>query len=677
MADVFVFIPRAQREARQNLEQFVQDCRERLAVFGADLDFDADVWDLTKLFLGTRGKRSVTTMNFTTWGAAKRETGGPMPEPFKSFAKAYMRYQQGLRPSLSFEGRLIALRALCAAATECEGAPDACMLLPFHFNRAAQLIQERVQESSAYQYGIQLELIANTMNDCGLLAHPGPWRSPIRRRDCIGKVGKEFDERRIAKLPTRAALEALAAIFKVAEEVVDVMVTSAVAIMCSAPERINEVFRLGLHSEVQQPNSAGDPVYGLRWYPSKGAAPQVKWTVQSMADTVKKAIARVRTVSEPARALALWYEKNPTRIFLPPDLEHLRGVEVLRLADLSQILFEHPVKPSVTATWCQTYGVKRVARGRVLFADVEAAVLAMLPRNFPVAHPGQRLRYSEALFLVRKNELHDSRAIYRCMFFKLESNDIYGRLSQQPTLRDSIFEKFGYREPDGSKISVTTHQFRHYLNTVAQIGGLSQLDIALWSGRSRISENKAYDHVSDRDVLQLMRDAVTVPGGSLSPAKVPESALVMRAEFAKVKVPTAHATDFGYCGHDFTMLPCQAHQDCLNCDEHVCVKGDTEKERRLRLLVGEVNGLLATAEQAERDNLAGASRWVAHQRRTLERAEELLRMMDDPAIPNHAVIRVAVAVMPSELVMAVQDRQRLLERKDPAGHGAAKLGEKS
>lgn len=677
MADVFVFIPRAQCNARQNLEQFVQNCRDRLAVFGADLDFDADVWDLTPFFLGRKGTRTATKMHFTTWGAAKREAGGPMPEPFKSFAKAYMRYQQGLRPTLSFEGRLIALRALCAAEAEREGAPDASMLLPFDFNRAAQLVQERVRESSAYQYGIQLELIANTMNDCGLLAYPGRWRSPIQRRDCIGKVGKEFDERRIAKLPTQAALEALAAIFQVAEEVVDVMVTSAVAIMCSAPERINEVFRLGLHSEVQQPNSAGDPVYGLRWYPSKGAAPQVKWTVQSMADTVKRAIERVRKVSEPARALTLWYEKNPTRIFLPPDLEHLRGVELLRLADLSQILFEHPVKPSVTATWCQTYGVKRVARGRVFFADVEAAVLAMLPRNFPIAHTGQRLRYSEALFLVRKNELHDSRATYRCMFFKLEANDLYGRLSQRPTLRDSIFEKFGYREPDGSKISVTTHQFRHYLNTVAQIGGLSQLDIALWSGRSRVGENKAYDHVSDRDVLQLMRDAVTVPGGSLSRAKVPESALVMRAEFAKVKVPTAHATDFGYCGHDFTMLPCQAHQDCLNCDEHVCVKGDTEKERRLRLLVGEVNGLLATAEQAERDNLAGASRWVAHQRRTLERAEELLRMMDDPAIPHYAVIRVAVAVMPSQLVMAVRDRQRLLEREDPAGHGAAKRGERS
>lgn len=670
MADVLVFLPRAERNAHENLEQFIRDCRCGLTVFGADLNFDADVWDLTPFFLGKKGKRTATKMHFSTWGLAKRRQGRPMLEPFKSFAKAYMRYQQGLRPSLSFESRLIALRALYAALAESNRPPDAAALMPFHFNRAAQLIEERVQESSAYQYGVQLELIANTMNACGLLACPGPWRSPIQRVDKIGRVGKEFDERRIARLPSPAALAALAAIFQVAEEAVDVMVTSAVAIMCSAPERINEVFRLSLHSEVQQETPTGESVYGLRWYPSKGAAPQVKWIVQSMATTVRTAIARVRKMSEPARLLVQWYEENPTRMYLPSELEHLRGASTLTLEELSEVLFVRSVPHTVTAAWCRTHGVRLVARGRVRFTDVEAAVLAMLPGNFPIAHAGQGLRYSEALFLVRKNELHRSRMTYRCMFLKLEPCDIHDRLSKHRWFRDTIFEKFGYREPDGSRISVSTHQFRHYLNTVAQIGGLSQLDIALWSGRSRVAENKAYDHVSNHDVLQLMRDAVTPPAASLSPAKVPESALVTRADFAKVKVPTAHATDFGYCGHDFSMLPCQAHQDCLNCDEHVCVKGDPEKEHRLRLLLDEGTRLLAAAEQAARNNLAGASRWVAHQRRTLERAQELLRMMDDPAIPARTVIRVAVPVMPSQLAMAVQERQRRLMLDRSADHDA-------
>lgn len=46
-------------------------------------------------------------------------------------------------------------------------------------------------------------------------------------------------------------------------------------------------------------------------------------------------------------------------------------------------------------------------------------------------------------------------------------------------------------------------------------------------------------------------------------------------------------------------------------------------------------------------------------------------MMDDPAIPMDAVIRVAIPAMPSRLVMAVQDRQRLLKPSASPDHDGA------
>jgi hypothetical protein len=33
----------------------------------------------------------------------------------------------------------------------------------------------------------------------------------------------------------------------------------------------------------------------------------------------------------------------------------------------------------------------------------------------------------------------------------------------------SVFSRFGFAEPDGSPIQITTHQFRHYLNTLAVV----------------------------------------------------------------------------------------------------------------------------------------------------------------------------------------------------------------
>lgn len=661
MVDLLHFSPRRALGAKANLLEFISSCRQQSNVFGLDLDFDADIWDISK-HIELKGTRSITRLRFNPWRRPGVSTSAVMEEPFKSFAKAYMRYQQGLRPSKSLESRLIALRALYAALAECGEDFDPTRLLPEHFDRTAQLIQERVKATSSYQYGAQLELIYETMAECGLLSHPQAWRSPIQRVEDASRIGPEFEARRISRLPSRAALAALAAIFHVAKEPSDVVVTAATAILCSAPERINEVLRLAVNSEVECtfPNAA----YGLRWYPAKGGAPQVKWTIQSMSGVVRNAIAKLKRVSTPARVLARWYEEHPTQIYLPTAFEHLRSKEMLSMAELLEVLFESTPGRTVAATWCDTHKVPKTliqGQSHVRFRDVEAAVLRMLPRGFPYMHRDQKLRFSEALFILRKNEMHRSRATYRCMFSTVGREDIYIRISDRYSCRDSIFEKFGYRERDGSAIGVRSHQFRHYLNTLANLGGMSQLDIAAWSGRARVNENKAYDHVSNEDVLQMMRDAIAAPVPPPSViTRLDRSSLIARAEFAKLKVRTAHTTDFGYCAHDFSMLPCMAHQDCLNCDEHFCRKGDVEKESRLRARVEETRLLLERAEEAQKAGLAGAGRWIERQRKDLERAEEVLRILQDPNVHQGAVIRISTPPMPSRLALAVQERQQLL-----------------
>lgn len=665
MADVLYFSPVHGWSAQQNLSRFVQVSRSELSVFGAELNFEEDRWDVSK-HVDLKGRRGRVTLLFTELPPLKSRKSALMHEPFKSFAKAAIRYLQGLRPSKSLHTRLVVLRALYQAIAEDGNVADPTRLLPFHFNRAVELIKERVAESSAYQYAGQLEVINEMMLESGLLHSPMSWRSPVKRLGYMEKVGPEFDARRLARLPSRDALKALAAIFNVATDPSDVIVASLMAILCAAPERVNEVLRLTVDSEVTHLEPGhGDLIYGLRWFPSKGAKPQVKWTVKSMADVVQRAFGKMIKISAPARAVAAWYEANPDRIFLPADLEHLRGQEWLTMTELGDVLFADPVAGSVLNLWCENHGVQVLVRGatrQVRFDAVQRVVLAMLPTGFPIADPEHRLPYSQLLFLVRRNELHKSRAVYRCMFTRPCTNDINSRLSGKSHLSKSIFEKFGFREQDGRPISATTHQIRHYLNTLAQLGGLSQLDIALWSGRSKVAENNVYDHVSGRDVLAMVRSAVGAPGQTKGPlARLTGVKLLERGEFARLKVPTAHTTDFGYCIHDYSMLPCQAHQDCLNCDEHVCVKGDPEREGRLNDLIRETKQLLAKAEADQSLQFAGAHRWVDAQKRTLARAEELKRIMDDPLVPAGAVISIGKTGMPSRLTQAFHDRQKLVE----------------
>ncbi len=44
MAEVLLFTPKHLVDAKANLEDFIEMCRDRLTVFGAELDWDRDTW---------------------------------------------------------------------------------------------------------------------------------------------------------------------------------------------------------------------------------------------------------------------------------------------------------------------------------------------------------------------------------------------------------------------------------------------------------------------------------------------------------------------------------------------------------------------------------------------------------------------------------------------------------
>ena len=70
MSSVITFVPRSDLTAQQNVAAFVELCRERLTTFGANLEFDKDVWDLTD-YLQSKADRSSKRMYFSRFGSAK------------------------------------------------------------------------------------------------------------------------------------------------------------------------------------------------------------------------------------------------------------------------------------------------------------------------------------------------------------------------------------------------------------------------------------------------------------------------------------------------------------------------------------------------------------------------------------------------------------------------------
>lgn len=318
---------------------------------------------------------------------------------------------------------------------------------------------------------------------------------------------------------------------------------------------------------------------------------------------------------------------------------------MLSLAEIAFILWGDEGATNSANSWAQDTNklTKVPISGRRIgyyFEDVERAVVAMLPATFPYVPGAPDLLCKDAMAVMRTNETNSQRASYLCMFSCVDYNLITNSFGRPD--RESIFERFGYKEDDGSPIELNSHQLRHYLNMLAQMTGLSNAMIAIFSGRKDVSQNRAYDHMSSEEVQAPISQALKagftadiVPTGSRD--------LIARSGFKGMGIVAAHTTEYGWCTHNFASEPCQMYRDCINCEEQECVKGEEHKETNLRLLKNETEYLLKEAREALNDEEYGADTWVEHQTKTLERVNALLSIIDDPSVPTGARVRLSLA----------------------------------
>lgn len=690
MIEPIRFIPRASLAAQTNLAEFVELVRLRFTPMHACNRFEDYAWSVQGLASNGSSQQFVY---FSQLGVEpkkhykdrKRVKGRPadiprelqLREPFDIFAKAMFIYLHAWETSTGIVERIAALRLLEAALYEVGGSTCPTTTTPEVLNRACALAVTvaKLGESAAYARGKQLELIYRYMVELGLVTVPSEWVCSLRRPQYTrNRVGKQFEVERQKKLPSPQALEALATIFNSdSSNPREIFASSACALMLCDPDRSVEV--LFAPMDVLAPDWT-DPVTGevgtcLRWYPAKGAAPMTKTVIPSMRDIAVRAVERLLQLSAPARKLACWYEQHPDRIYLPAHLEYLRKQERLNLNEIHAVLFtgqvtEHSkIETNRTHAWLKAMAVPRVFKRGVVFSvpfsDLEKAVLAKLPQGFPLMDAAAGMQYSEALCLARLGEFDSKTPLpCQCCFDRIKYSFFQGALKTRGDAK-SIFEKLGYQDERGEFLSLTTHMLRHYLNTLArQSGLLTEEEIALWSGRKLLSQNATYNHQSDRDVIAKLRDALGEPTKSVGPfANIDNRIFIRRDEFASIKVITAHITEFGYCVHDYAQSPCQVHQDCMNCNEQVCVKGDARAEIHLRKTRADLMRLQAEASIALSEEVLGAAEWFDCQSRTLERVSQLIAILDDPVVPQGAIIQLNGVVPPSRLAMAEESRRLL------------------
>lgn len=606
------------------------------------------------------------------------------------FAKAYVKYQR-IKSKLKTQDTILSIRAIEQICLDRYGEVDLTKLVIADFDLAAENAKENYKASSAYHVGRHLKILLDFLRQLKILALPD-WKSPIKKPSEKSIVlDAESEEHRASKLPDEDAIFALADIFSRKDSELsdrDIFVTSAVSLLLAAPERASELFFLKhncIHEEEVQTLSKSslgliaddsniEKVLGIRWYAQKNYGHDIKYIPSAMIPTVKRAIERLITMSEKPRYLAYLLEtseKFPRHELCPDvaDNKLLSCVEVLRAMGFDESLYSTTRNARMAAlSFLRVRGIPSEDYV-VSLEDLNKILRSRLPKGFPYVPfstgNGVRIKWSEALFCCFANQFHrDKQTIYSELWMphidtlNEDLSPTKKKLKRKDELSNvqSIFQRWGYGD-----YSMSTHQFRHLLNTIANTNGMDSMLLAKWSGRADMKQNRVYDHTSVEDrnfsLIEMQKNEVgTVNTDSTFTFQIATPRTLQ--ELNTKTTLSMHTTEFGFCTHSYIDEPCLKYRNCLNCTEHVCIKGDDEKKKRLQDRLRKEKILWAKDKEAVSKNVTGAAVWLEMRELTIQRCEQMIALLDDPNIPDGSPLSLPSSEDVTHLDLAYQKAGR-------------------
>lgn len=599
MADIIVFKPKSNIEAARQLADFIALAKE---LKGFDKPNASLKWDNYNWSYWLKG------VNFAKLGENVRskefapETG-LIDASIIDFAKAYVLYQQSLRKT-AVAMEVVALRYLEAALMHTNGHADVTATVSRDFDRAAQLCQERDTPARAYRIGGALEKLATFLSDKQLTEKHISWTNTISRpNDARGhRKNKEAAEK---KMPPLAALDAIAEIWaNNPESHRDIFVTSNCVILLSQPSRVGELNLIPhdcLPSRLQSdliPGESGEesPLF-IKWYGQKGFGHISKPIPSVFAPFCIEAVNRIRSITEEPRRLAKFLEENPNdfpvhdrcpkvsqdTILTPKQVldalchENINNTarnslkfwlkNILKFFDGNEDTVEARaiVTEALDGLYDGRAGPGKEDHYRLTLRKLNVLVRArFLPKHFPYVDENETIKFQDALncyFVgqlgMQENMGHGLLKPY--MIRSISSSTLNdsltinsGEYGSKRSLVMNIFHRWGYI---GDEYRLTTHQFRHFLNTMAARGNVGQVELARWSGRLGVSQNRVYNHRSDEELTGGLKSIGLGEQKSNLVTVVSSNEPIMVSDVAGMvgEDRVAHRTLIGVCIHDFAM----------------------------------------------------------------------------------------------------------------------------
>ncbi|MCU1009517.1 hypothetical protein JAK76_10995 [Stenotrophomonas maltophilia] len=596
MGDVVQFVPRAEREASGNLADFIRLAKEGLTAFANGGAWDRDKWQQNETIVVFATKTApLNSYAFT-----------PFVEPFMQFAKAYIRYRYSHRPVKSLAMMLQALRCVEAGLLAACGRGDVGLLSGAVMDVCANKCKEFYSsEDVHHKTGLQLQAVFDFLREKSLVPSLPAWKSPFKKPVILTEdLGEAGQAHRMEKLPTNEAMLAVADVFAQADDRESQFYSSIFILLMAAPGRVSEVLKLPIDCIQWEEDDDGNLQMFLRWNAAKGKGATRKWVVPVMHDVVKEAVRRLIEIGAPARELVRAAFEGSTSSSEDVGTSNL-------IKEFGGFYWPFLDEKRVLTTW-------------------------------------------SALCLHRENEFSREKEIRPDSWRIPSANEVNKRLGAGSGHGESLFDRMGLRNLDGTRITLTSHQLRHWLSTMSERAGMDDYSLARWAGRAKVSDNRHYDHRSPEERLEAARGLLPMQPAPLL-ERIKQRQPVTYQELGTDRLGTTKATLYGMCVHDYAMAPCQKQRECMTCKEHVCIKGDHVALDRIRLLEAQTEKLLQQATKAHEDGDFGADRWVDNHKWKLAHVKAMRIALEHPNVLEGAVLRIPDGHDPSPVRRALMD----------------------
>ncbi|ETV37105.1 hypothetical protein Q048_00014 [Pseudomonas aeruginosa BWHPSA043] len=469
------------------------------------------------------------------------------------------------------------------------------------------------------------------------------------------------------KLPSREAMEAYALCTNHPLSDSEEILLRVIDLLIATGQRGNEVTVLPYDCWIERPikDTAGELVLdihgkpliecGIRYFAEKQFQSRVHWLAESDVPLAKRAIERLIALTKEQRTIAKWQEDNPGRIWDYPPGSVITEVEVISWLKFRSYDNLH-LYLKRNGVHCIDWSIKSGHAYRCYCAgDIEAIIAPKLRAHVALADDlsGRHviLKTSETLAIAFDGQFRFGGRegnVLRAVPRRVSLMDINRALGGDPRY-PSIFSRRSLVEADGSPIRLTSHQPRHWRNTIYHLTGMSDVQQALALGRKRLDQNKFYQHTSLEEDTATHHDFLAfnsyreridflhagIKEGAIQGALTDSYNALLQSKgaptadaFLAVHATALHVTPFGGCVHDFSQAPCPKHLQCWNNCSHLHLLGTPSEKKNLQELAKRLTDAIVIMRDASAGE-AGSDVWLADQEHKLESLRSALSRTRD------------------------------------------------